>query len=322
MKKKRIIIILFAFILISSLMAACRSQDSGISPHDRIKVMATLFPLYDFARQIGQDKVDVNLILPPGVEAHSFEPRPADMKRIEGSDCLIFTGYAMEPWMDRLMKGIDSKKLVIIDASKSIILRKRNHDAGDNDRHDKVHPFGHQDGSDPHVWLDFTNAMTMADTIAAGLALKDPVNKAFYMTNAEAYKKQLADLDRKYRQGLSSCHSKVVIHAGHMIFGYLADRYGLTYLSAYGGFAPNAEPTPRRLAELTKRVKKYDVKAIYHEELVKPAMAEALAGETGVPLLMLHGAHNMTKEEIGRGVTFIQLMESNLVNLKRGLQCP
>jgi len=321
--RKNYVMVFCLLALLPFVMTACRSQEPKSGEKDKLKVVASLYPIYDFTRQIGRDKVDVTLLLPPGVEAHAFEPRPADMARIEQSDCLIFTGHAMEPWVDRLLQGITSKKLLVIDASRSISLRRDRH------THDgKIHQAsgeggGHPtEGADPHIWLDFANAMTMVDTIAAGLADRDPANKIFYLKNAEAYKLQLGNLDLKFVQTLASCQNKVLIHAGHMIFGYLADRYGLTYISAYQGFSPNAEPTPKRMAELTQKIKKYHVKAIYYEELVKPGTAEALAKETGVALLMLHGAHNMTREEIKNGVTFIQLMEANLDNLKRGLPCP
>jgi len=164
--------------------------------------------------------------------------------------------------------------------------------------------------------------MTMVDTIARGFAALDPQNRAFYAANAERYKGKLADLDRNYREALARCHGKVIVHAGHFVFGYLADRYNLTYVSAYRGFSPNAEPSPKMLAALIQTIRKYDVKAIYHEELVSPRVAEAVARETGLPLLMLHGAHNMTREEMSHGVTFVQLMEKNLENLRKGLQCP
>jgi zinc transport system substrate-binding protein len=160
----------------------------------------------------------------------------------------------------------------------------------------------------------------MIDSILEGLVKKDPNNKDLYRTNAEQYKSKLYDLDQKFRQTLSRCKKKVFVHAGHFAFGYLAKRYGLKYVSAYG-FSPDAEPSPRRLIELTKTLKRYGLNHIYYEELITPRVAETISKETGATLLMLHGAHNLAKEEFERGVTFISLMEGNLRNLEIGLQC-
>ena len=115
--------------------------------------------------------------------------------------------------------------------------------------------------------------------------------------------------------------SRVIVHAGHFAFGYLTKRYGITYVSAYKGFSPDAEPTPKRLVEITKNVRKYGIKYIYYEELSAPRVADVIAKETGCGLLMLHGAHNVTREEMESGATFISLMEKNLENLKVGLEC-
>lgn len=283
----------------------------------KLKVVATLFPLYDFARQVGREKIEVNLLLPPGVEAHAFEPRPADIKRIQDSDIFLFTNKLMEPWVGGLLKGIDTRSLTIVDTSKGITLLQRSSKHGDEER-------AHADESgnaDPHIWLDLSNAMRMVDMIASQFIVKDPRDKDFYAKNADEYKKKLEELDKKYKNTLSYCRNRVIVHAGHFAFGYLTKRYGITYVSAYKGFSPDAEPTPRRLVEITKNVRKYGVNYIYYEELAAPRVAEVIANETGCGLLLLHGAHNVTREEMESGVTFISLMEKNLENLKAGLQC-
>jgi len=134
------------------------------------------------------------------------------------------------------------------------------------------------------------------------------------------YNAKLADLDREYRETLAACQKKVIIHGGHFAFGYLARRYGLTYEAAYGG-SPDAEPTARRLVEMKNKLKQYGVDYVYYEELITPRVADVLARETGAKLLKLHGVHNISKEDMNQGVTYLQLMAQNLTNLKTGLQC-
>ncbi len=316
--KKSCLLILSIVLLTAFVLTSCQKDAKNTVGQKKLRVVTTLFPLYDFAANIGREKAEISLLLPPGVEPHTFEPRPADMTRIQGSDLLIFTGRFMEPWVDNLLKGIDAGSLHIVDTSKDIKLMRGTH-GHDKSSHNREEESG---SPDPHIWLDFANAMKMVDTIAASYVARDPQNKDFYRKNAEEYKKKLEALDKKYKDTLLRCRNKIIIHAGHFAFGYLANRYDLQYVSAYKGFSPDAEPTPKRLVELTHNVKQYGVRYIYYEELITPKIAEAISRETGCGFLMLHGAHNVTREEMAGGVTFLQLMEKNLENLKVGLQCP
>jgi zinc transport system substrate-binding protein len=230
----------------------------------------------------------------------------------------------MEPWAVDILKGLDNKNIIVIDSSRDISFMEEKgehpheHEKERVHSHEEKHPHDHE--VDPHIWLDFANAQKMIDHILQGLAKKNPTNKELYSKNAEQYKSKLSDLDQKFKGALSRCKKKVFVHAGHFAFGYLAKRYGLQYVSAYG-FSPDAEPSPKRLVELTKTMKKHGLQHIYYEELITPRVAEVISKETGAKLLMLHGAHNLTKEEFEKGVTFISLMEGNLKNLEAGLQC-
>jgi zinc transport system substrate-binding protein len=271
---------------------------------EKLIVVTTMFPLYEFARNICGPTADVSLLLPPGVEPHHFEPRPADIIKIENCDIFIYTGPSMEPWVAGLLAGMDHKRFTVIDAGEGIALMK----AG-------------ADGVDPHIWLDFSKAVEMVENIKSGFIGRVPADKDLFEGNASSYKDKLNTLDRRYSAALALCRNKIIIHAGHFTFGYLAARYGLKYLSAYSGLSPNAEPTPRRLIEISRLIKQHGSPFIYYEELMTPTVADTLSKETGARLLMLHGAHNVSKAEMDRGVTFLSLMEMNLHNLREGLVC-
>jgi zinc transport system substrate-binding protein len=328
-------IFVLSLILITAFtMTSCQKREQQVAKVQKIQIITTLFPLYDFTRSIGQDKVDVVLLLPPGVEPHSFEPKPDDIVRINKADLFIFTGKYMEPWAVDILKGLDNKSLIVVDSSQGITLMEEKgeheHKHGENqekkgtDTHKEGHKHeqkeGHLHEMDPHFWLDFVNAQKMVDHILEGLLKRDSANKDFYSKNAEQYKSKLNDLDLQFKETLSRCKKKIFIHAGHFAFGYMARRYGLQYIAAYG-FSPDAEPSPKKLIELVKTLKKHGLAHLYYEELITPRVAETIAKETGASLLMLHGAHNLTKNEFEKGVTFISLMEDNLKNLKAGLQC-
>jgi zinc transport system substrate-binding protein len=315
---------LFGFIgifLLLSLFGACGKSADKAPGLQKLKAVTTLFPLYDFAKQVGGERSDVTLLLPPGVEPHSFEPKPGDVLKLEGADLFIYTGKQMEPWAETILKSVNAEELVVVDASAGILpgeekapyILDRKAPGASRDQH--YHP-----DVDPHVWLDLANARKMVDTILSGFVKKDPAHKEYYTRNAEDYKEKLTQLDARYQRTVATCKRRIIIHGGHFAFNYLAKRYDLTYISAYSG-SPDAEPTARRLVELKEQLKKHNVHYIFYEELITPRVAEIMANETGARMLKLNGAHNVTREEMARGITFIEIMEQNLENMKVGLEC-
>lgn len=305
-----------AILIISALSFPSCNPDNRPEQDKRITVVATLFPLYDFTRSIADKKADVLLMLPPGVEAHAFEPKPADIVKVDRAGLFIFTGKYMEPWAQDILKSTANRKLTVVDASAGIKLARLG-----REHHDAEPEAGHGHASyDPHIWLDLENASKMVDTISEGLCRADPSNCSLYRANAQAYKGKLSALDKQYRGSLSHCRKKTLIHGGHFAFGYLARRYGLEYVSAYEG-SPNSEPTARKMIALKRIVKEKDIRYVFYEELLNPKVSEIIAQETGARLLKLNGAHNITRDEFKQGVTFLSLMEDNLVNLKTGLEC-
>ncbi|HEX2967394.1 MAG TPA: zinc ABC transporter substrate-binding protein [Syntrophorhabdaceae bacterium] len=321
----RCFLIMIVIIAVVAPVGGCHKKtDDGAK--GKIKVVTTLFPLFEFAKQIGGHKAEVTLLLPPGVEAHSFEPRPGDIIKMEAADLFIYTGDEMEPWVKRVLSGIEPKRFQIIDASSGIALQEtgQHHEHESAEKHAENHSLDeksdhHHGKLDPHIWLDFSNAQKMVDSMTAGFVTKDPANKDFYLKNASTYRAKLDSLDHRYRETMATCKKKVIIHGGHFAFNYLANRYGLIYESAYAG-SPDSEPTPKRIIELKTKIRKQGLDTVFYEELVEPRMSDMIAKETGCKLLKLHGAHNVSKDEI-QDVSFIQLMEQNLENLRVGLQC-
>jgi zinc transport system substrate-binding protein len=309
------------FVATMLVWSACQRQEQ-IPAADKLKVVTTLFPLYDFVRNVGREKVEVSLLLPPGVEPHSFEPKPNDIVRVNKANVFIYTNKFMEPWATDILRGAGRSDLLVVDSSTGATFLpagEQKREAGERvgeHREENRHALG----MDPHIWLSIPNAQKMVDNIAAGLAARDPVNRDFYHGNAEAYKSELNRLDRKFREGLSVCKTRMFLHGGHYAFGYLADRYGLSYISAYAVSA-DAEPTPGRLVKLINLMKSQSLRFIFTEELISPRTAKIIAEETGATILKLHGVHNLSRDDMERGATYLSLMEQNLENLRKGLQC-
>ena len=194
-------------VLITCFIIGCK-RSAPPADQNKLQVITTLFPIYDFSRQIAGDKAQITLLLPPGVEAHSFEPRPQDIITINKANVFIYTGPFMEAWVEDVLGGINNKKLLIIDASKGILLAGEEvHEEGQESEanHDPEHDHG---GTDPHIWVDPVLAQQIVKTIADGFAAQDPANKDFYLDNAKAYSDKLATLDTKIRQTLGSMQNQ------------------------------------------------------------------------------------------------------------------
>jgi zinc transport system substrate-binding protein len=311
--------LLFA-VICAALFAGCQKKEAPAPVQKKLTVVTTLFPLYDIARTIGGDKAEVSLLLPPGIEPHTFEPKPADVVAVNHADIFVFTNEYMEPWAKSFLNGLPKHDITVVDTSRGVTLQKGTPEEAELEGEHGEEGHHHHGGMDPHIWLDFANARIMTDNIAAAMIAKDPASKEYYTSRAVAFKADLQKLDDEYRVGLATCGKRIFLHGGHYAFGYLAKRYGLQYVSASAVNA-DAEPTPAKLAELVKLVRANGVKYVYSEELLSTRSAETIAKETGATVLLLHGAHNISKDDLEKGVTFVSLMRKNLANLRLGLEC-
>ncbi len=301
---------------LSLIDAACTPESGQRDTGGKILAVTTLFPLYDFAKNVGGSQVEVTLLLSPGMEPHSFEPRPSDIVKLNRAGLFIYTSASMEPWANDILKGLLNKDLVIVESSRGIPGKTHPRAVANHRPHDD-----RPEISDPHTWLDFSYAVKMVENIRDGFITRDPGRKEIYEKNAAAYIDELKKLDDRYRSSLRNCRKDIIISGGHFAFSRMANRYGLRYISAYG-ISPNAEPTAAELTNIMKQISENDVRHLYHEELINPRVSEILSRESGVTLLRLHAGGNITKEDFERGETFLSLMEKNLDLLKKGLQCP
>jgi zinc transport system substrate-binding protein len=320
MKSRRSVVILVVLVCIALCIAGCKRGES--KPVVGLQVVTTLFPLYDFARTIAGDKAQVTMLLPPGVEPHTFEPKPDDMIRISRAGLFIYTNRYMEPWAETVLKGIENRQLRVVNAGERVMYHAASNGA-DTHAHEEKGGDGHGHGNagmDPHIWLDFANAALMVDTIVEGFVAADPANGNLYRKNAEGLKERLAALEQRYRDGLSSCATRKLLHGGHYTFGYLARRYALDY-HALSGISSDSEPSAARMATLIRDIKSSGTTYLFAEELLSPRLTDTLAGEAGVQVLMLHGAHNLSRDDQTAGVSYFDLMDRNLERLQKGLQC-
>ncbi len=302
--RKGMSLLFFIFVLF---LPSCPGR--GADASGKPSVVCSIFVLYDAARQIGGEAITAALFTPPGTEPHTYEPSARDMLRLKNARLFIYTGGLMEPWAERVLKSVGGPTLTVVDATRGIdLLTAAEEDHGQaTDDHGPV---------DPHFWLDPTRLATAADNIEQALIGFDPAHTALYRERAGQYRAALAALDREIREGLAGRKSSTLVYGGHNAFGYFGQRYGLTFVSPYSGFSPQAEPQARKLVELKVMMEKLHLSVIYHGEGIDPLVARTLAASVDGRLVMLHAAHNVSADELAAGVTYISIMRDNLAKLK------
>lgn len=303
---KKILTLILTAVLFVSLLAGCAAEPKkGLpAPNDagsgKIKIAATLFPQYDFARQIAGDKAEVTLLLPPGMESHSYEPTPSDVIEINDSDLFIYTGKYMEAWSQKIIDSMkdNGSHSFVLDASQGIDLV--------ND--------------DPHIWTDPLTAKQMVANILDALCSVDPSNAGYYKENAANYSKELDDLDAEFKSIVSSGKRNEVIFGSRFALYYFVKRYDLKYEAAFDSCSEETEPSAKTIVSLIEKIKKDKIPVIYYAEIEDPKVARSISAETGAKMLLFHSCHNVTKEEFESGATYLSLMKQNAENLKEGLK--
>lgn len=292
--------------------AGCTPTLQSAEQESALKVTATLFPQYDFAREVGGELVSVELLLPPGVESHSYEPSPADIIAIDECDVFLYTGEYMEPWAHTIAQSLDGGMLVT-DVSAGVTLSCA------HEEHEREHHGHDHGGYDPHIWTDPTNAIIMVENIRDAFIGRDPDHADAYRANAAAYIDKLAALDAEFMEFSASLENHDIYFGGRFAMTYFAQRYGFTCHAAYDSCAAETEPSAGAVAEIIDGMTESGARAVYYEEMVKPTVALAIAEEVGAETLLLHSCHNVSRDEMAAGATYLSLMEQNLANLKEGL---
>jgi zinc transport system substrate-binding protein len=284
---------------------------------DKPLVVASVYPLYEFARQVAGDRADVMVLVPPGVEPHDWEPSPRDVAQLQKAKLFVYNGAGLEPWVDKLRKDVVPKGSLVVRTTEKVALLKAAEEHGHGPKRSRGH--ARRDEVDPHVWLDPVRAQAQVEAIRAGLDRMDPANAAAYAVAAEAYRAKLDALHAAFQAGLKHCARRDVVTT-HAAFAYLTQRYGLTQVPIHG-LAPEAEPSPAELADLVKVARQRKVKYVFFETLISSRLAETLAREVGAQTLVLNPIEGLTREEQAAGRGYLSLMEANLKNLRTALDC-
>ena len=331
MKKNLFNILAFAAVIVltlGSLNHVYAAETEKTSSDKKLNVMASFYPMYDFAVKVGGDKVEVTNMVPAGTEPHDWEPAATDIKNLEDADVFIYNGAGMEHWTEDVLDSLENKDLTVVEASKGLTLLEGKEEEEDEDASEDSSSEENTDKEDsddsnsgitydPHVWLNPLNAKTEMENIKNALVEADPDNKDYYEKNYETYAEKFDQLDQEYKDGLSDTKSKDLI-TSHEAFGYLCQAYGLNQVGIEG-LSPDSEPDASRMDEIIKFAKENNVKTIFFEELVSPKVSETIADEIGAKTAVLNPLEGLTDEEISAGEDYFSVMESNLKTLEEAL---
>jgi len=287
-----------------------------------ITVTTTIYPLYSIAKEVGADKIKLQNLIPFGVEAHGFDPAPADMAKLSKSDLFITSSDAMEPWKDKIVKSLKIEQKVF-DMSEYVKLRtlqEDNDEHHEDEKDKKGHKHEHEHGGiDPHYWVSLNNYILMTESMTKLFIEKDAENKDFYTQNSNNYLAKVKALKEKYDSTLSTCTNKKIL-VNHDAFGYFADDYGVKQYSI-SGMSPDDKPSAKQISELINLVKNEKINTVFFEEFASPKVAQTIAKASNVKTDALRPAENITKEENKKGYGYLQIMEENLEKLKFAMDC-
>ena len=315
---KKIISILCAIVILTISLFGC---SVSYEQSDKLRIVTTLFPAYDFARNIAADNAEVTLLLPPGVEPHSYEPTPKDMVEIQNCDIFICNGGESESWIEGILDSLDSSKfrtVRLIDNTSALLKEDESYEHDEHGEHEHEHE-GDEVGYDEHIWTSPAICVELCNAVEAAISSVDSGNAAQYRRNLESYTSKLKSLDLSFKEVVESGKRQEIIFGDRFPFKYFAQEYGLVYHAAFPGCSSQTEPSAATLARLINKTREDKIPAVFYIEMSNQSVANALAKETGAKTLMFHSCHNLTKDEFFSGETYISLMNKNLENLKTAL---
>ncbi|MBR4500291.1 MAG: zinc ABC transporter substrate-binding protein [Clostridia bacterium] len=331
MSKKIICLVLFLA------LAAGFLAPVSLADEKKISVVATIFPIYDWVREIvsENDNVQITLLLDSGVDLHSYQPTAVDIMKIAACDVFIYVGGESDDWVENVLREAVAPNMIVIDLleamgdevkAEEIIegMEHEDHDEDEHDRgeHDEDHHHEHEDEADEHVWLSLRNAQKLVNVISSHLAEADPAHAESYRDNASAYNQRLSELDREYEQAVSEAAFHTMLFGDRFPFRYMADDYGLSYYAAFSGCSAETEASFQTVVFLAQKTDELGLKTVLTIEGTDHRIAETIVAATDAKdqkILTLDSMQGCTMRDVRDGVTYLSVMQKNLEALKQAL---
>lgn len=323
--KRFFLFLLLCFIVFAAPGCAAENEMMNGKTADKLSIVTTNFPGYDFARAIAGDQADIKMLLAPGEETHSFDPTPADIIAVENCDVFIYVGGESDQWVRDILDSTDTehrKTISMMDCvevyeedAKEGMMTERGH------HHEEEH---HHDGDaeeeyDEHVWTSVVNSMTIVSGISSELCAADPEYRDVYEKNTEAYLERLQALDQDIRDTIAHADTHMLLFGDRFPFLYFVREYGLDYYAAFPGCASETEPNASTIAFLIDKGRSEHTSVVCKEAMSNGNIAKAIAEECGAKVEPLYACDNIPADDFIHGETYISLMRRNLDVLKEAL---
>ncbi len=279
-------------ILGAAVFMSCSGKNEQDLQDGKLNIAVSSYVPYTFAQSVLGGTVNLTLLIPPSVEAHAFEPSPKTIKEVKQAQIFFYISNNLEPWASK----IDPNGIMLAQNLPQVL------------------------PGDPHVWMNFDNAKIIAKNLADNVMQKYPDLEKEIKPRYTTFATEMESLKFLYSKIMSTCKNDTIYHVGHLAFGYIARDYGLKFKALFSADMEQ-EPSAKEIANLVKEIKENDVKYIFSEEQLNPALAKTIAKETGAKILMLNTVEGITKQEFAEGKTYQDLMLENLKNLAIGLEC-
>ena len=309
------------------LLTACGQAPAEPEREERLTVVATVFPAYDFARAAGGELAEVRLLLPPGAESHSYEPTPADILAVQSCDLFLYLGGESDSWVETILDAAEptGTTLAMVDCVETleeVHAEGMQEEVGHHHENEDAHHHADEDHLggvteiDEHVWTSPANAAAITRQFGEALAALDSAHAEQYRANAEAYASQIDALDGEFHDFFAGLPGRTIVFGDRFPLLYFAEEFDLNYYAAFPGCSTQTEPSAATVAFLTDKVRTEHMSTVWYIEFSNHLVADAIAEAAGADTAMFHTCHNVTPEELAGGETYVSLMKQNLERLK------
>lgn len=309
--KNKIIAVMLTVLMLS--LCGC----SYVSPQksDRLSVVCSIFAPYDFAKQVAGDRAEVKMLLPTGVESHSYEPTPRDIIELENADAFFFVCEHTETWVTQITEAVEGSNVSVVELAKVLDIEVNGHEH----EHGHHHENEEHGETDEHIWTNMETAADMVECIAKKMGELDVENADYYLKNARKYSQEILTLKDDIMTLVKTSKRREIISGSRFAMKNFTDEFGIEFTAAFDSCVDNTEPSASVMASIIDKIKEDKLPVIFYEELTEPKIARAVADETGIRMLLLHSCHNVSTDEMNRGETYVSLMKQNYLNLKEAL---
>ncbi len=326
---KKLVSIFLSTVIICSLfsISGCGKTEKVQKSDGKISIVTTIFPYYDFVRQLAGDKADIRLLLSPGSDPHSYEPTPSDIVAIENCDLFIYNGGESDEWVDGVLSSIENKNVKVMKMMEYVTLRHEqsmdhNHEHAEHeDMDDNDEGHDHEEGEeyDEHIWTSIRNAERMSASIADELISLDSKNSDYYNEKKADYISSLDSLDKKFTEVANNKKRDTLVFGDRFPFLYFVSDYDLGYECAFPGCSHETEPSTAVVSHLIDFTRENNIPVVFYLELSSGKIAQIISEDSSAKTMQFSSCHNVTKEDFENGATYISVMEQNLEALKEAL---